>query len=106
MGLWKKQDSGFGIQVSGDRRGVSGVRNENEDHLMPAFCFLLSAFRRLLTPFEVPQVPRQAGASSERDLRYPCFLPTVFEGGMMEGALGRHGRSGQDVTADRGRKKQ
>ncbi len=50
-------------------------------------CFLPFRARGLLTAFEVPQVPRQAGASSERDLRYPCFLPTAFEGGEMVRAL-------------------
>ncbi len=50
-------------------------------------CFLPPRARGLLTPFEVPQVPRQAGASSERDLRYTCFLPTAFEGGGMERVL-------------------
>jgi len=35
-----------------------------------ASCFLPTAF-------EVPQVPRQAGATSERDLRYACFLPAI-----------------------------
>jgi hypothetical protein len=33
-----------------------------------------------------------------------CRLPTVFEGGGIERALGRHGSRRQDVTADRERK--
>jgi hypothetical protein len=54
----------------------SEVRSENEEHLIPAFCFLRSA----------------DGLAN-------------FEGGGVERALRRHERSGQDVTADRGRKK-
>jgi len=38
---------------------------------MKSICFPPSAS-------EGPQVPRQAGASSERDLRYACLLPTAY----------------------------
>ena len=57
-------------QVSGFWSQKSGVRSQNEEHLLSA----------------------------------DCLLPTVFEGGGMERAFGRHGSSGQDVTADRERK--
>jgi hypothetical protein len=56
------------------------------------------------TAFEGPQVPRQAGASSEWDLRYDCLLPTAFKGGGVERALRRRSGPGQDVAADRERK--
>jgi hypothetical protein len=73
--------------------------------------FLTSRHRRLRSAFAGPQVPRRAGASSERDLRRACFLltayrllPTAFEPGGMERAFRRHGIYGQDVTSDRERK--
>ena len=52
-------------QVPGVRYQVSGVRSQNEGHQLSADCLLRLKCRR----------------SRERDLRYPCFLPTIFEGG-------------------------
>ena len=60
MGLWKKQKS--------------GIR-------MKSICFPPTAF-------EGPQVRRQAGASSERDLRYDCLLPTAFKEEGWKGHVG------------------
>ena len=88
-----------------DRIQESGVRSENEEHLLPAFCLLLSPFRRLPTAFEGPQVSHRAG----RDLRYACPLPTAHcllhlrEAGW-RGLLAGMAAPRQDVAADRERK--
>jgi hypothetical protein len=56
VGLWKgqefrsqepevrRQKSGARSQKSGVRSQEAEVRSENEEHLLPAFCFLPSAF--------------------------------------------------------------
>jgi len=67
-GRWRR--IGFRIQESGVRSQKSGARSENEEHLLPAFCFLLLKGRR----------------SGQRDLRYACLLPTAY---CIWGAVGR-----------------
>jgi hypothetical protein len=64
--------------VGKSRFPEAGFRSENEEHFLPALCLLLSAFRR---------------------------LPAAFQADGMEKALCRPGSHGQDVTADRERKK-
>jgi len=49
-------------QVSGFRSQKSGVRSQNEEHLLSADCLL----------------PFKGRRSGERDLRYACLLPTAY----------------------------
>ena len=70
----RSQESGVRSQKSGFRSQKSGVGSENEEHLLSAFCLLLTA---------------------------DCLLQLV--GVLVGGSLGPHRSLRQHVTAEKGR---